>query len=134
MNTKYWKQLLKSLRLAPSANAFYLDLSLSESLQALAQREKRSKDEVAADLITAGLAERQFADENIQLWQSLTRREQEIAALVCLNYNNQQIADRLVLSPETVKTHIRNILHKFDLKRKIDLHQALANWDFSAWQ
>jgi DNA-binding CsgD family transcriptional regulator len=56
-----------------------------------------------------------------------------VAALTCLGYTNRQMAARLSLSPETIKTHVRNVLFKFGLNRKTDLRQALANWDFSAW-
>ena len=47
---------------------------------------------------------------------------------------NRQIAARLVLSPETVKTHLRSVLHKFGLRSKAELRQALAGWDFSGWE
>jgi DNA-binding CsgD family transcriptional regulator len=43
------------------------------------------------------------------------------------------MAARLSLSPETIKTHVRNVLGKFGLKRKSDLRHILAGWDFSAW-
>jgi DNA-binding CsgD family transcriptional regulator len=56
-----------------------------------------------------------------------------VTALTCLGYTNRQIAARLVLSPETVKTHLRNVLRKFDLPTKAELRRALADWDFGDW-
>jgi DNA-binding CsgD family transcriptional regulator len=50
-----------------------------------------------------------------------------------LNFTNRQIAARLQITPETVKTHVRNVLHKFDLHSKAELRRSLADWDFSAW-
>ena len=44
----------------------------------------------------------------------LTRREQEIARLVCLGLSNQQIAARLFLSTRTVEHHVSAILRKLD--------------------
>ena len=46
---------------------------------------------------------------------SLTERELEVLALVATGYSNQDIADRLVLSERTVRSHVSNILTKLDL-------------------
>ena len=112
---------------------FDMDQTLIQSVQTLAEQEKRAADEVAADLLTFALAQRRAADDNLDRWHSLTPREQQVAALACLNYTNRQIAAQLVISPETVKTHMRNKLRKFDLHSKAELRQILAEWDFSGW-
>jgi PAS domain S-box-containing protein len=41
----------------------------------------------------------------------LSPREQEVTQLLALGLTGAQIAKRLVLSPETVRTHIRNAMH-----------------------
>lgn len=46
------------------------------------------------------------------LFPELTDREFEILELLAQRYTNSQIADRLVLSPKTVRNHVSNILHK----------------------
>jgi DNA-binding CsgD family transcriptional regulator len=126
-----WQQFLAHLGMEPHT---LVDDSLLRSLHDLADRERRPPEEVIVSLLNQALRERQLAEESWQRWQLLTPREQQIAALVCLNHTGRQIAARLVLSPETVKTHMRNILRKFNLRTRQELRQALAGWDFSAWQ
>lgn len=45
----------------------------------------------------------------------LTQRELEVLRLVAQGMDNQQIADRLVISEATVRTHVSNILSKLHL-------------------
>ncbi|HUG55581.1 MAG TPA: response regulator transcription factor [Candidatus Limnocylindrales bacterium] len=44
--------------------------------------------------------------------RNLTKREREILGLVAEGMSNREIAERLVLSPETVKSHVAAILEK----------------------
>ena len=46
---------------------------------------------------------------------ALTERELEVLALVATGHSNQDIADRLVLSERTVRSHVSNILTKLNL-------------------
>jgi DNA-binding NarL/FixJ family response regulator len=45
---------------------------------------------------------------------ALTDRELEILRLIARGLNNDEIAGRLVISPLTAKSHVRNILRKLD--------------------
>lgn len=51
----------------------------------------------------------------------LTRREQEILALIAQGLTSQLIAERLFLSPLTVETHRRNLLAKFEVSNTASL-------------
>ena len=131
---RFFEQFLYDLRLKRlSPCLFELDGELSRSVQELARREGRSPGETAAGLVAEALAQRKVAEERLNTWQGLTPREQEVAALACLNYTNAEIARSLVIGEETVKSHLQSILRKFGLRRKEELRQALAAWDFSAW-
>jgi DNA-binding NarL/FixJ family response regulator len=46
---------------------------------------------------------------------ALTDREREILVLVAQGLSNQQIADALVISERTARTHVSNILSKLGL-------------------
>lgn len=126
--------ILRLLGYTPKPQVSFLaDQALIRSLQELATQKQRCSDEVAADLLSLGLAQHHTNSEHLKHWRLLSPREQQIAALVCLNYNNRQIGAYLSISPLTVKTHVRNILHKFELRNKKQLHRALDDWDFHNW-
>jgi DNA-binding CsgD family transcriptional regulator len=77
---------------------------------------------------------RDSSDDRYQLWLQLSPREQEVTAFACLRYTNPQIAARLRLSPETVRTYLQHALGKLGLKNKTDLLLFFANWDFSEFE
>ncbi len=52
---------------------------------------------------------------------SLTRREVEVLELVKMGFSNRQIAEQLVISENTVKHHLSNILGKLHLKSRVQL-------------
>ena len=53
--------------------------------------------------------------------EQLTDREREIVALVAEGLTNDEIAERLVISPMTVKTHVNRSLVKLDLRDRAQL-------------
>ncbi len=49
----------------------------------------------------------------------LTSRQTEILALVSVGATNDEIADKLYLSPHTVKTHLYNIFKKINVPNRL---------------
>jgi len=125
-----WNRLLGLL---PTRRHFALEESLRTALVQRADQEQRPEQEIQAEVVAAGLAHLQTTDWLKQCWDNLSPREQEVAALACLGYTNRQMAGRMHISIETIKTHMRNVLGKFDLHGKAELRQALDGWDFSGW-
>jgi DNA-binding CsgD family transcriptional regulator len=62
------------------------------------------------------LKSRYFLVENTQKYSLLSTREKEILKLITKNCSNKEIADKLILSLETVKTHRKNIIRKLQCK------------------
>jgi DNA-binding NarL/FixJ family response regulator len=54
-----------------------------------------------------------------QAVSELTPREREVLDLLIGGYSNTEICSRLVISEATTKTHVAHILHKLDLRDRI---------------
>jgi DNA-binding NarL/FixJ family response regulator len=50
---------------------------------------------------------------------SLTRREREVLALVSQGLSNEEVAESLIVSVPTVKTHVSNLLMKLGLENRV---------------
>jgi DNA-binding CsgD family transcriptional regulator len=131
-----WKRLMYwiGLRESPGPRYYQLSESLHTSLTTLASHENRTEQELAKDIFSAGLNQYHETFELWDTWESLTPREQEVAALVCLRHTNRQAAARMSISPETVKYHLHNVYGKYAVKSRSQLQQLLDGWDFSAWK
>lgn len=131
-----WARLLAviGLRPIPAPRKYKVSESMQVTLATLAQHEGRPEDELIQDLLAAGLTQYYSSDVLLQQWETLSPRERDVAALACLGCTNKEIGRRLSISPETVKTHLRNVLIKFNLRTRSELKLSLQKWDFSAWE
>ncbi len=59
--------------------------------------------------------------------KGISKREQEIIALIIQGCSNQQIEEHLNISGSTVKTHIYNIYQKLEIKNRIQLHNLVQH-------
>jgi NarL family two-component system response regulator LiaR len=50
----------------------------------------------------------------------LTEREREVLVLLVAGLNNTEIAEKLVVSPSTIKSHVSNILAKLDVTSRTE--------------
>ncbi len=121
------------LKRAKGRHSFALEAELHDAVLERAGIERREADDLVAELVSTGLKRIENEDWLSITWERLSRREQQITALTCLGYTNKQIASRLGIMEETVKTHVKNVLVKFNLHRKTELEKAFSDWNFSKW-
>jgi two-component system, NarL family, response regulator LiaR len=57
-------------------------------------------------------------DENLIRQSGISKREYEVLELMAKGLSNQEIADQLFVSLNTVKTHTSNLFIKLDVKRR----------------
>ncbi|HEU5368345.1 MAG TPA: response regulator transcription factor [Ktedonobacterales bacterium] len=69
----------------------------------------------------AGRALVQTAAQTPKIGYDLTQREREVLALLVEGLSNQQVADRLVISPATVKFHISSIRMKLGASSRTEV-------------
>jgi DNA-binding NarL/FixJ family response regulator len=108
--------------LRAGASGFLLKDTLPEDLVAAIRVVARG-DALIAPGITKRLIE-QFArsapaGEPPKALEELTPREAEVLILVATGLSNGEIADELVLSHATVKTHVKRILFKLGLRDRV---------------
>lgn len=59
--------------------------------------------------------------------KTLSPREAEVLTLLAQGLTGEEIARRLVLSPETIRTHVRNAMEKLDARTRVEaVVKALA--------
>lgn len=54
-------------------------------------------------------------------WDALTEMEQRVALLIAEGHTNRSAADELVLSPNTISTHLRAVFNKLDVHSRVQL-------------
>ncbi len=53
-------------------------------------------------------------------FSSLTKREKEVLRLIAKGQSNKMIARKLGITEGTVKVHVKNLLHKLDLRSRVE--------------
>jgi len=111
-----------------------LDEQLALRLRRAARARDRSPQILAYDLLTSALEREALRRHTEAVLAALTPREREITWLAARGSTNGEIADQLVISPETVKSHVRSVLGKFGLHSKSDLRLLLLDLGLRWWQ
>jgi RNA polymerase sigma factor (sigma-70 family) len=99
----------------------HLNGDLCARLCRAAEALDQTPEALAGDLLQRGLEQEALRTRSELLLGRLTPRQQEVVRLTLRGHTNRQIADRLVISPETVKTHVRHALEKLGMRSKTEL-------------
>lgn len=94
---------------------------LADAIRAAHRGEVRLHPEIMRKLMDEVAHPSQPAGEIETIVEDLTSRELEVTRLVAQGRSNQDIAQELVISEKTVKTHVSNILGKLDLQDRTQL-------------
>ena len=127
------RQFLEMKKGDGESRIFLQDEEIVAIIREVAKQQGRSEEEIITDFTKVGWDQLQQETEMVERWNSLSHREQQVVALICLGYRNYQIAETSVIAPETVKTHLQNIFAKFNLRSSKELRLALKEWDFAKW-
>jgi len=102
-------------------------VELANAVRKAANREAVIHPHVAARLVQELASEQQHAQErNVPLYSLLSEREREVLSLIANGHSNSEIAQRLVISEKTVKSHVGNILSKLHLAHRTQV--AVFAW------
>jgi DNA-binding NarL/FixJ family response regulator len=94
---------------------------VADAIRSVWAGQSRISPSMASKLLTEFAAMSKRADEKRQVPPPrLTDREMEVLSLVAEGLNNRDIGQRLFISENTVKNHIRNILEKLHLHSRME--------------
>ena len=85
---------------------------LVRAVEALARRDVSLSPGVARRLIAELVARPEPGQPTDERLDELTSREREVMGFVALGLSNQEIAEHLVVTPATAKTHVSRAMHQ----------------------
>lgn len=93
---------------------------LITAARGLARGEVLVPPRLLGGLLNTLLGNHRRQDQLMRMITRLTRREREVLALLAEGCDNDAIAEALVISPQTARTHIQNILSKLGVHSRLE--------------
>jgi two-component system NarL family response regulator len=88
--------------------------------RALARGEVLIPPAMLGGLLDRLIGRRREQNDALRLLGRLTRREKEVLRLLVDGADNDGIAQSLVISPQTARTHVQNVLGKLDVHSRLE--------------
>ncbi|RMG78319.1 MAG: DNA-binding response regulator [Bacteroidetes bacterium] len=100
---------------------------LYEAIKSLHQGQPYFSKEASQMLMNQFMKNQKPKTSSLVTLDDLTKREKEILKLIALEHTNQEIAEKLFISPRTVDNHRRNLLQKLGVKNTAGLTRFAIN-------
>lgn len=122
IGSSYYKKRLVDLMLLKADGYLTLDLTTEQFFMMLHKLELNIPI-IDDSLIPAMVDKLSFKSEEnaVEKYNLLTTREKEVLELLALGFSNSQIASELVISINTVKNHVHNVLEKLTIDNRTQL-------------
>ncbi len=114
--------------------AIQLDADLAARLRRAARHAGQSPQALAVRLLEQAVEQQARRARVETVLAGLTPREQQVAWLTARGFTNRRIAETLVVSTETVKTHVRHVLEKLGVHSKAELRLLLLELGIRWWE
>lgn len=96
------------------------------AVRSLADGESVVPPAMLGPLLRRLIQRRRDADRAAEKLDDLTRREREVLSLLVDGSGHEAIAESLVISPETARTHVQRILRKLDVHSRAEAVALVA--------
>ncbi len=103
-------------------------MELLGAIRAVSRGETVIPPEMLGGLLSRLISRRREQDIAEERLSRLTNRERQVLALLADGADNDVIARTLVISPQTARTHIQNILSKLDVHSRLEA-SAFVFWN-----
>lgn len=110
--------IFKALR--AGANSYMLKSTPSERIIEAITELHNGGSPISSEIARKVIAAFQVKENGNDLFQHLSKREQEMLEQLSHGFRYKEIADNLSISTETVRTHIRNIYEKLQVNSRVE--------------
>jgi two-component system NarL family response regulator len=94
--------------------------ALIDAVRAVHRGETLVPPRMLGGLVSGLIRRRENQEEALRKMSRLMRREREVLALLARGAGNVAIAESLVISPETARTHIQNVIAKLGVHSRLE--------------
>lgn len=106
--------------LKAGATSYLLKSTPPEKIIEAIQEVKNGGSPISSQIARKVIEAFSVKEKTNDYYQDLSRREQEILELLSKGFRYKEIADKIFISLETVRTHVRNIYEKLQVNSRVE--------------